>query len=139
MVMVVRLVAVLVAWMMFSVFLPGVVMMVVMLSCAIVVPVVVRSSRDGFRNHDVARMVHMSVVSMALRLFALELLPPGSLPEAVATITSKLAYGMAFAFTVLEIPVFLTLPLVGDGYGSECRSEKRRSETHIERNEREPM
>jgi hypothetical protein len=132
MVMVVRLVAVLVAWMMFSVFLPG----VVMLSCAIVVPVVVRSSRDGFRNHGVARMVHMSVVSMALRLFALELLPPGSLPEAVATITSKLAYGMAFAFTVLEIPVFLTLPLVGDGYGSECRSEKRRSETHVERHER---
>jgi hypothetical protein len=37
---------------------------------------------------------------------------------------------MAFAYLAIMLPIF-ALEFMGDSYGSECRSEKRRNETHI--------
>ena len=106
----------------------------------VVIRIIVDSREDAFRNHGVACMVHISVLGVASFMFsrtlALKLLPPGGLFGAVTTIATKLAYGMAFAFTVIELPVVVALPLVGDGYGSKCRGEKCRSQTHVEREKR---
>jgi formate-dependent nitrite reductase membrane component NrfD len=124
------------------VFLPAVVVMMPG-TVRVVVPILIVSREDAFRDHGVARMVHfsLSVVTMALLVFsrtlALKVLPPGGLLEAVATVTSEVSYGMAYAFAVCELPVVVTLPLVGDGYGSKYRGEKCRSDTHVERKKRE--
>jgi hypothetical protein len=106
----------------------------VMLSAVVVRLVMVHSAWDNVMIMIVEQLAWNAGFSVCIAgmmvMLALESLPPGSFFE-LAWLAGK-AYRMAFAYLAVVFPIF-ALEFMRDSYGSECRSEKRRSETHTDR------